>query len=188
MGLCRNENFNRQIFGICYIINQPGIGATINNMNEIIQNIIIEVEKFNDSIKEALDSKKITNTGEAARSLRIDYGEDFVKSIGIFYLEFLDTGRGPGKFPPIQPLIDWAKKKFGVNDKEAKQIAFLTARKISQLGTEIYINNGKGIELDKKIIILRENLNQSIKNSVKFEVKEKLNEFKRAFIKQKYQI
>jgi len=152
----------------------------------IIESIILEVEKFNQSIKDALDSKKISNTGEASRSIYIDYGSDFVKSIGIFYLEFLDTGRGPGKFPPLQPLIDWAKNKFGVSDREAKQIAYLTGRKIAALGTEIFLNNSKGIELKEKIVILRENINKAALEATKIEIKQQLNRFKQAFLKQKY--
>jgi hypothetical protein len=153
---------------------------------EIIKSIIKEVELFNDSIREALDSKNITNTGEAARSLYVDYGENWVKSIGIFYLEFLDTGRGPGKYPPISPLIKWAQSKFGVDVIEAKSIAFAVAKKIADLGTEIYLNHGQGIELEKKIVTLKENLNQVIKESAKFEIKQKLNEFKTRFTKLKF--
>src|SRR5512145_2840339 len=119
---------------------------------EIIRSIVKEVELFNESIKDVLDSKNISNTGEAARSLYVDWGENWVKSIGIFYLEFLDTGRGPGKFPPIEPLIRWAQNKFGVDEVEARGIAFVVARKIANLGTEIYLNKGNGIELEKKII------------------------------------
>jgi hypothetical protein len=153
---------------------------------EIIPTIVKEVEKFNESIKDALDSKNISNTGEAARSLYVDFGADWVKAIGIFYLEFLDTGRGPGKFPPITPLIKWAQSKFGVDEKEAKSIAFLVGRKISELGTEIFMNKGQGIELEKKIITLKENLNDVIKESAKFEIKEKLNEFKLKFTRLKF--
>lgn len=153
---------------------------------EIIPSIVKEVELFNESIKDALDSKNISNTGEAARSLYVDWGENWVKSIGIFYLEFLDTGRGPGKFPPIEPIIRWAQNKFGVDENEAKGIAFVVARKIANLGTEIYLNKGNGIELEKKIITLREKLNEVIKESAKFEIKQKLNEFKLRFTKLKF--
>jgi hypothetical protein len=153
---------------------------------EIVKTIINEVEKFNESIKDALDSKNISNTGEAARSLYVDWGENWVKSIGIFYLEFLDTGRGPGKPPPIDPLIRWAQNKFGVDEVEAKSIAFAVAKKIAYLGTEIFMNKGQGIELAKKIITLRENLNDVVKESAKFQIKEKLNEFKLKFTKLKF--
>jgi hypothetical protein len=46
---------------------------------EIIPSIVKEVEKFNESIKDALYSKNISNTGEAARSLYVDWGENWVE-------------------------------------------------------------------------------------------------------------
>jgi hypothetical protein len=40
-------------------------------------------------------------------------------------------------FPPIEPLIDWVKAKFGISsEKEARGAAFLVARKISRRGTQ----------------------------------------------------
>lgn len=150
--------------------------------------VIKEVEKFNDSIIRTLDTKNISNTREAARSLRVEYGKDFVRSIGIFYLEFLDTGRGPGKFPPISPLIDWAKVKFGANEEEAKQIAFAVSHKIKKLGTEIFRNNKKGIELDKKILTLRKAIIEAISEEAKIEIEQKLDRFKKKFKNLKYQL
>ncbi len=155
-------------------------------MNEQIEIVIKEVEKFNDSIRDALNNKDISDTREAANSLFVEHGEDFVQSIGIFYIEFLDTGRGPGKFPPIEPLKDWAKSKFGVDDKEATSIAFAVAHKIKKLGTEIFISNNKGIELDKKIVTLRKNLNEVLRESTIATIRQRLDKFKRAHIKNKY--
>jgi hypothetical protein len=157
-------------------------------MNDQIEAVIKEVEKFNESIKDSLNSKNISNSGEASKSLFVEFGENFVQSIGAFYLEFLDTGRAPGKFPPIKPLKDWAKIKFGADDEEAESIAFAVAHKIKRLGTEIFINNGKGIELDKKIVTLRENLNVAVRESTVLEIKQRLRKFKDIAIKQKYHI
>jgi hypothetical protein len=148
-----------------------------------IQEIVKEVDKFNDSIKDALNSKNITNTGEAANSLRIDYGYDFVQSIGIFYLEFLDTGRGPGKMPPFEPIMRWAIQKTGQQREELYALVRYVQNKIANLGTEIFLNSSKGIELSEKILTLKENLNDTIKKSVVLEIKQKLNEFKIAFSK-----
>jgi hypothetical protein len=157
-------------------------------MTSEIKTIIEEVEKFNESIREALNAKNINNTREASRSLFVDHGENFVRSIGIFYLEFLDTGRAPGKLPPIEPLKDWAKTKFGADDKEATSIAFAVAHKIKEIGTEIFINNNKGIELDKKIVTLRKAINKAVTEDVKTQITQKLDEFKKIAIKQKYSI
>jgi len=159
-------------------------------MDAQIQAIIKEVEKFNDSIRDALNSKNISNTREAARSLYVDYGKDFVQSIGVFYLEFLDTGRAPGKFPPKKPIEEWVKTKLGKSesDPEFDGIVYVIQRKIADLGTEIFRNNSKGIELSKKIVTLRENLRAAIKESAVLEIKQRLDKFKNIARKQKYEL
>lgn len=159
-------------------------------MSNQIEATIKEVEKFNDSIRDALDSKNISNTREAVRSIYIDFGENFVRSMGIFYLEFLDTGRAPGKFPPKEPIERWVQTKLGLSpgNSEFDGIVFVIQRKIAQLGTEIYLNKGKGIELSEKIVTLRENLNIALRESAILTVKQRLNRFKQAHLKNKYQI
>ena len=156
-------------------------------MRAEIQAIINEVEKFNDSIREALDSKGISDTREAANSLRIEFENDFVRSIGIFYLEFLDTGRGPGKPPPFKKILEWAMRRTGQPKNEVWGLAVYVTNKIAEVGTAIFQNNSKGIELDKKIVTLREGLNQAISESVKIEINQRLDRFKK-IAKQKYQI
>lgn len=148
-------------------------------MSKTIEMILAEVEAFNESIREVLNAKKINASGEASRSLRVESDFESVKSIGIFYLEFLDTGRGPGKRPPISKLIQWAKIKFGTDEKESTQIAFAVANNIKELGTLIFRDNKKGIELNKKIVTLRKAINEKLGESAKADVKQLLNKFKK---------
>lgn len=51
------------------------------------------------------------------------------------YATPVELGSKP-HFPPIEPLIDWVVSKFGVNEQEARGIAFLVARKIARKGTK----------------------------------------------------
>ena len=148
-------------------------------MNKTTQMIIDELNAFNESIRDALDAKNINASGEASRSLRVESDINIVRSIGIFYLEFLDTGRGPGKRPPISKLIQWAKIKFGASDEESVKIAFAVANNIKELGTLIYRNNKEGIELNKKIVTLRKAINEKLGESAKADVKQLLNKFKK---------
>lgn len=37
--------------------------------------------------------------------------------------------------PPIEPLVDWAIQKFGLDDKDARRVAFGVAYRIAQRGT-----------------------------------------------------
>ena len=152
-------------------------------MKATTEMIIKEVNAFNESIQEALASKKINASGEASRSLRVEVIDgvttDIIRSIGIFYLEFLDTGRGRGKMPPISKLIEWAKIKFGKSEEESTQIAWAVARNIQQLGTLIFRNNKKGIELSKKVVTLRKAINEKLGETAKADVKQLLNKFKK---------
>jgi hypothetical protein len=156
-----------------------------------IDAIVKEVEKFNESIIEALNVKGISDTGEAARSLRIEYGKDFVRSIGVFYLEFLDTGRGPGRWPPYEPISRWVSSKLGINKQNPKHesVVYFVRKKIADLGTQIFIHRpNEGIELDKKIVTLRENLRKVVTESVVYDIRQKLDRFKKIHKQNQYKI
>lgn len=115
-------------------------------MSELLKNTEKLVEQFNQSIRDDLSFKNIDDTGEAASSMRIEVNENknSVTSYGIFYMYYLDKGRGPGKFPPVNVITDWA-----VN-KPVEISPYLIGRKIAREGTEIFKNSSKGIELDNK--------------------------------------
>ena len=51
------------------------------------------------------------------------------------YASVVEFGRRAGKFPPLQPMEDWVKKRGLADDpKEIKQVAFLVSRKIARNG------------------------------------------------------
>ena len=50
------------------------------------------------------------------------------------YVVPVERGSAP-HFPPVQPLIDWARAKFGVGE-EAERIGYAVARSIAARGTE----------------------------------------------------
>jgi len=61
--------------------------------------------------------------------------EGFVGST-LDYVQPVDLGTKP-HFPPVEALIDWVRTKLGIaNEKEARGVAFLIARKISRVGTK----------------------------------------------------
>lgn len=72
-------------------------------------------------------------------SSEVDYkGEEVTGIVGTpaKYAEPVEYGTKP-HFPPLEPLQYWVEKKLGITDeKEAKSVAFLIARKISVEGTE----------------------------------------------------
>lgn len=75
-------------------------------------------------------------TGELARSTKVDTVEDgAIVGMDAPHAAFIEEGTRP-HFPPLQPLKDWARLRFGGSEAEIDQIAFLVARKISRHGIE----------------------------------------------------
>lgn len=52
------------------------------------------------------------------------------------YALYVEYGRRAGKFPPVDELVQWARKKFRLDEKAARSVGFLTARKIARQGSE----------------------------------------------------
>lgn len=52
------------------------------------------------------------------------------------YMPFVEEGRRPGRFPPIDALAYWAMRKLGVDAGEARSVGYLIARKIARSGTK----------------------------------------------------
>lgn len=148
---------------------------------KIIEIVKQEFENFNESIKETLQQKGINATKEAFNSLRVETNENNVKSLGVFYLEFLDTGRAGGKKPPYEKILQWLVVKTGLDESELKGLAFYVQNKIANEGTEIFKNNSKGIELTKKKEIVRENLSISLKKEIKEQLIQRLDKFKKLY-------
>jgi len=60
----------------------------------------------------------------------------------VAHVQFAKYGRGPGKQPPIDPLIAWVKRQGIVtNDKEARGTAFAIAKSIGKNGTKNWVPN-----------------------------------------------
>ena len=52
------------------------------------------------------------------------------------YAAVVELGRRPGKFPPLRPIADWARAKFGISDEAAEAAAWPIARAIARRGTK----------------------------------------------------
>ena len=128
-------------------------------MSELIKNTRKVVEEFNQAIKDDLSSKMIDATGTASSSIYLQSDNTSVTSKGIFYLHYLDVGRAPGKFPPIDAIINWIEAKGIEIDP------YIIARSITQSGTRIFRNRSLGIELDKKRQKVQDNI---VENSAKW--------------------
>ena len=102
-----------------------GIQSTAHRMPEIVR----------EELHRTSPSPAIA-TGELARSTKVDPTKDgAIVGMDAPHAAFIEEGTRP-HFPPLQPLRDWARMKFGGSESEINQIAFLVARKISRDGIE----------------------------------------------------
>lgn len=71
------------------------------------------------------------------------------------YFKYLIYGRGPGKQPPPQSMLEWVQKNPDVLASAKarykyiteKGLAFIIGRKIGREGTDIYQGKKKGVDL-----------------------------------------
>ena len=155
-------------------------------MSELINNTAALIEEFvMNPIKDDLNSKGIDNTGRAAESLRVEAREDQDRVIlwGIDYIEFLNKGRGPGKFPPEQAIRDWVVVKLGLEGDELERVIGLIRVKIADEGTTIFKDNSRGIQLENKVINLRAEIKKQAPGWAKATVLNKLRKFQKARLK-----
>jgi hypothetical protein len=101
-------------------------------------------KKYLEDLKAKIAERIPKNTGDASSSLEIDGN----KLLGNDYIYYLDQGRGPGRFPPVDKMREWVNSKLGLTGKEGDSVAFLIGRKLKNEGSEIFKDKSKGIQLD----------------------------------------
>lgn len=91
------------------------------------------------------------------------------------HLKYLIYGRGPGKFPPPDAMVEWVADNPAALDR-AKEVykyiteqslAFLIGRKIAREGTDIYTGKKPGIDL---LGIMEKNLPDLFKTLARNEI------------------
>lgn len=114
-----------------------------------LQNALnVFLEDFINTYKNILirDGKKASgNLIESLKPVSITYTNNKVQAdISIAsYWKYVEYGRRPGKFPPIDKILDWIKIKpviprpiNGLKAPSEKQLAFLISRKIARDGIQ----------------------------------------------------
>ena len=142
-----------------------------------------QLRKFNNSIRGDLSKKDINDTKQASRSLVEKKKSDkLYVSIGVDYLEILNRGRRPGKYVPHDVLEAWVERKLGITDEdERKSATFAINQKIKKEGTNIHQDRSKGVQVEKKIKVLRRDLVKALPAAAKFEALQVLNKFTKQF-------
>ena len=119
--------------------------------NEVLQNFLSTLDEYAEKAKE-LYKRKLTDKGINASYKLLNSVEtvvrrnddEFIVSINLEpYWYYVENGRGPGRFPPIDKILEWIRVKpvIPYSDSRGKlpteeQLAFLISRKIAEQGTE----------------------------------------------------
>lgn len=119
--------------------------------NEVLQNFLSTLDEYAEKAKE-LYKRKLTDKGINASYKLLNSVEttvkrnddEFIVSINLEdYWYYVENGRGPGKFPPIDKILEWIRVKPVIPYTDSRgrlpteeQLAFLIARKIANEGTE----------------------------------------------------
>lgn len=121
-------------------------------------------------LQEQFDAKGLNDTGQARNSLSSSVSGKTLKIDGLLRTVVLITGRAPGKFPPMDVIRGWVRRKLGIPEEEVDSVAFLVARKIAEKGTDIFTDRAKGLQIQLIIDELNEELFKDISNQMAFEV------------------
>jgi len=116
------------------------------------------LEKIQRAYLEDQEAKGIKTTGKSAASVQRTINEidgDLSGEVtGTGYMHQQRFGRHPGKFPPIQMILEWIRAK-GIKPRDGKtsekSLAFLFARKIARSGTDIFQGKRPALNIDDKI-------------------------------------
>lgn len=119
--------------------------------SEVLQNFLSTLEEYTEKAEE-LYKRKLTDKGINASYKLLNSVETTVKRgddtfTVVINLEpywiFVENGRGPGRFPPKDKILEWIRIKPVIPYSDSRgrlpteeQLAFLISRKIAEQGTE----------------------------------------------------
>lgn len=97
------------------------------------------IAKIQDNIRNA----GMEASGKSAKSFgwRFD-GKELIIYSTESYITVLETGRKPGKFAPLQPIIEWVKIRITAIEEDARSIAFAINYKLKESGSLLYQRGG----------------------------------------------
>jgi len=137
------------------------------------------IEQFLNKVRDAYiqdqRQKGIRASGRSAEALRIDPAFDYGRLYGSSYMQFQASGRRPGKFPPLEAIIEWMRHKgIRPTDITEKSLAFLIARKIARAGTDIYQGKRPALNVEDKILEYRKELAANLLKGTREEIIQRL--------------
>lgn len=112
--------------------------------------IAIYLQRVSGAIKKDQEDKDLVSTGDSLNShvITINKGNNTLEAAS--YYPFIVEGRGPGKQPPPNVILDWLQEKnIQPNDEDMslESLAFLIGRKMGREGNAIHRGEKEGIDI-----------------------------------------
>lgn len=113
----------------------------MNPITEILQKFGIDsVELIRGNIQSAGQNA----SGETSQSLQWQTPTDTRLIVdGARYIYVLETGRRPGKMPPVSKILSWIESKGISFEGKAESLAWAISKKIAQQGTTLFKEGGR---------------------------------------------
>ena len=109
--------------------------------------IIQFLETIREQIIRDQAEKGMRATGKSADSLRINMiDDDEGQLLGSVAIRFQVTGRGPGKFPPRENILEWMRAR-----QIEESALYAIQKKIAERGTDIFQGKRPGLSLNEII-------------------------------------
>lgn len=115
---------------------------------------IIADAKVNLRVNGSVVFGKLRASGNViARDGSVDVGFFDTTNANSGYAMYVEYGRRAGRFPPLDELVQWARKKFTLDEKSARTVGFLTARRIALKGSRPHAFFNPAIEKNRQNIL-----------------------------------
>lgn len=130
-------------------VEQEYVVNLFNTMiNKIIENIIYDelttfLQSYTENLKNNLRSEDKVNSGELYNSIMFEVNGMVGTVSMVEYGHWVDQGRRPGKFPPVNKIREWVEQRgLQLHNSSASletqrdQLTYLVGRKIATEGIE----------------------------------------------------
>jgi hypothetical protein len=126
--------------------------------------------------RDSIEDLHAKNISQGDLGLKTKAEDDGGELSGNHYWYFLVNGRKPGKRPPIDSILGWLQKKGITADIPLRSLAFLIARKIGKLGTDIYLGRRPGLALPQIIEVRTKDFRKDLREHYREEIKKEVGD------------
>lgn len=113
------------------------------------------IKAYLDKVVDSIKADAVAKGQKIPQYFRVEVDEEGGRLWAADYFKYLVLGRGPGKFPPPDKMLDFVHKNPDIlaeartrfKNISEKSLAFLIGRKIAKKGTDIFLGKKPGINM-----------------------------------------